>query len=126
MKKKDLQYLLAYAKERGLMHLTFEEVLVSAGNNLEEGTQYWDCTPDEYIEFYLSSTKVRKEETPEISEEELQEFMKDIPENEEKMISLAIHHSHLCEEYDLDPEDLSFERNIELYLLHKKTGLWIL
>lgn len=86
MNVKDLQYLLAYAEERGLMHLTFEEVLVSAGNNLEEGTQYWDCTPDEYIEFYLNSTRTCKEETPEISDIEVSEFLQDLSENEDKRV----------------------------------------
>lgn len=34
MNKQDLQFLLAFASKKGMMHLSFEEVLAAAGNYL--------------------------------------------------------------------------------------------
>lgn len=126
MKKKDLQYLLAFAEEMGLMKAPFTKVFLEACANVQDGTQYWDCTTDEYVEFYLHTRESNREQNsclPEISEKEVILFLMHDYADKEKEVKSYI--EELASEYDIYPSEIPTCERVRLYLLHQKTGRYI-
>lgn len=57
MNKKDLQFMLAFAKSRGIMKSSFEEVYNKVCVYLDECAQYYDCDPMWEIDNFLAAAK---------------------------------------------------------------------
>lgn len=64
MNFKDLSFLLAFAKAKGMLSASFLEVFQKASNFLEEASLYYECTEKEVMESYLGNLNRNFNELP--------------------------------------------------------------